>query len=204
MDNVSNTTSPAPVLPASRVSKYKPFFSLIRFVGAVLILVFIISRYFIHSYQVSGQSMFPTLNDGDRLIISKMGVTFDELRRKPYTPKRGDIIVFQDPFVDTRQLIKRVIALPGEKVTLEDGKLLVYNHEHPEGFNPDESFGQNFVFTVGSVDITVPDNQVFVVGDNRGPSGSLDSRNELGTVQTNLIIGKLFIRLFPITDIKVF
>lgn len=193
------------VLPPNS-GRWHGLFSSLRFIIAVGILVVMINTFGLQSYQVYGQSMFPTLEDGDRLIISKFGRTYSRLLGRDYIPKRGEIIVFDDPFASDRQLIKRVVALPGERVTLEDGVLMVYNDHRPNGFKPDETgdYSQGLVFTVGSVDVTVPDRQVFVIGDNRGSSGSLDSRNELGTVPVEKINGDLLLRLYPLSGLRLF
>jgi signal peptidase I len=117
---------------------------------------------------------------------------------KNYVPKRGDIIVFVDPLQPDLQLIKRVIGLPGEHVVVKDGKITVFNKESPNGFNPDDAeYGKNLPVTSGNTDITVPEGHLFVSGDNREGSNSLDSRNELGTVPEENIIGTLQVRIFP-------
>ncbi len=200
--NVGQT--PDNVMPKKTGRRFSGLFYLLRFVVLVIALVAFIQFFVIHTYQVSGQSMHPTLENGDRLIISKLRKTASLALRKDYRPSRGDIIVFNDPFIDSRQLIKRVVALPGERVQLESGQVLIYNAEHPEGFDPDIDYKNDLVFTVGQVDLTVPEGEIFVMGDNRSPGGSLDSRNELGTVPIELIKGELVLRLFPLTTVKVF
>jgi signal peptidase I len=169
-----------------------------------LVLTPAINFFGIQSYQVDGQSMYPTLSHGDRLIISKLGRTKSSLFRQDFVPKRGDIVVFHDPFAQGRFLIKRVLALPGERVTLQNGDLRVYNSSNPNGFAPTEQIEKELLFTVGTVDLTVPEDHLFVVGDNRGAGGSLDSRNYLGTVPSDAIVGVLVLRLFPLSDIRFF
>jgi signal peptidase I len=195
-----------PTQPPEKKKKEAGIVSFIATLAVAFILVQVINMFFFQSYKVFGSSMFPTLHDGDRLIISKVGKTGSKLRGKDYVPKRGDIIVFQDPQRDDLQLIKRVIGLPGERVVVKDGSLTVYNEEHPDGFNPDTSgaYKADLPTTSGENDVTVPDKNLFVSGDNREGSNSLDSRNELGTVPEDLVIGTLKVRLFPFNSAKFF
>ncbi|HIA91515.1 TPA: signal peptidase I [Candidatus Saccharibacteria bacterium] len=179
--------------------------SAFKFIGAVILLVLIINGFGLQSYEVFGQSMEPTLSPGDRLVISKLGKTFSSISQGEFVPKRGDIIVFNDPRGSSDlQLIKRVIGLPGERVKLEDGVITIYNDEFPDGFNVDAELKLDLEYTSGLVDITVENDHVFVSGDNRSPGGSLDSRNELGTVSIDKIIGTLEIRLFPLGNARLF
>lgn len=208
--------SPQPVTPPQPVpQQIKPpvkqkreggIFSFIATLAAAFILVQIINLFLFQSYKVFGSSMVPTLHDGDRLIISKVGKTGAKLRGKDYVPKRGDIIVFVDPKRDDLQLIKRVIGLPGERVVVSNGKLTVYNTENPGGFDPDThgEYTASLPQSSGENDVLVPEGHLFVSGDNRAGSNSLDSRNELGTVPENLVIGTLSVRLWPLNDAKFF
>lgn len=181
-------------------------FSFLATLAVAFVLVQVINAFFFQSYKVFGSSMVPTLHDGDRLIISKMGKTGAKVRGKDYQPKRGDIIVFVDPQRSDLQLIKRVIGLPGERVVVKEGKLTVYNAENPNGFNPDThgDYTADLPESSGENDVTVPEGHLFVSGDNRAGSNSLDSRNELGTVPEELVIGTLQVRIWPLNDAKFF
>lgn len=161
------------------------------------------------SYEVDGPSMEQTLQDKDRLIVLKTGKTLSKITDSDYIPKRGEVIIFvkhgllELGSAQDKQLIKRVIGLPGDRVVVSDGKITVYNKESPRGFNPDEGkeYAKSISFTNGNVDITVPEGEIFVAGDNRG--NSLDSRT-FGTVSHEDIIGKLVFRLFPINKAESF
>jgi signal peptidase I len=184
--------------PKEEKKKKSGIFSFAATIVVALLLTQIINMFFFQSYRVFGNSMYPTLNDGDRLIVSKVSETVSNVTNNSNIPERGDIIVFTSPKEDDLQLIKRVIGLPGERVVVKDGKITVYNSQHPRGFNPDdEDYGENLPKTSGQADVTVPENHVFVSGDNRIGSNSLDSRNELGTVSQDLIIGTASVRLWP-------
>jgi signal peptidase I len=104
---------------------------------------------------------------------------------------------------DSKQLIKRVIGLPGDRVVVSNGEYMIYNKAHPHGFDPDKTlpYGKDIPLTSGNVDITLGKDQLFVSGDNR--PDSLDSR-AFGPINASQIVGKLVIRVFPIGQAKVF
>jgi signal peptidase I len=175
---------------------------------APLIAVFL-TIFVFQSYQVDGSSMETTLSNNDRLIVWKLPKTWSKITGHDYVPKRGDVIVFVEPTLGqfgqdpSKQLIKRVVGLPGEKVTVRDGKLIVYNDEYPGGFEPDRTLPYGSVIKTTSMDNTwvIGPHQLFVAGDNRG--NSLDSRS-FGPISTRNIVGKLVIRVLPLNDIKRF
>ena len=202
MDSFQDNQNP---LERSRPQWLSSAVSLLKFFAAVILLVTVINGFGLQSYEVYGQSMEPTLSPGDRLVISKLGKTFSSISGGDFVPKRGDIVVFNDPRGSSDlQLIKRVIGLPGERVKLEDGTITIYNNDNPTGFNVDEELELDLDYTSGLVDITVGEDSLFVSGDNRRPGGSLDSRNELGTVPLEQVIGTLTIRLFPLSNARLF
>lgn len=173
---------------------------------ALLLIAFVFQ-----SYEVDGPSMKNTLQNGDRLIVVKTGKTIANIRGTDYIPDRGDIVVFAklgtiDPTNgNSRQLIKRVIGLPGERVVVQSGRVTIFNEERPNGFNPDTTLGyaDMIASTGGStdVDITVPDGNVFVMGDNR--SNSYDSR-AFGPISSEEIIGTLALRIYPFDSAQTF
>ncbi len=176
-------------------------------IGGAIILAVVINQFIFQPYEVVGISMQPTLENGDRLIVSKVGHTVSKITRKAYVPHRYDIIVlkssierqFQTNDGDT-QLVKRVIGLPGDRVVVNDGRITIYNQANPDGFNPDENLVTRNITTTGNIDITIKPGEVFVCGDNR--ANSLDSRsNQVGTVQSDHIVGRVRMRLLPLTDV---
>jgi signal peptidase I len=213
-ENPSHITPPTEPLPASKAlakeSRWKSALSTIAILLIAPALALTITAYVFQSYEVDGPSMQTTLENHDRLIIWKVSRTWARLTNHDYLPKRGDVIVFvkkglyEDNSNKEKQLIKRVIALPGERVTVQDGKVTVYNTDHPEGFDPDTTlpYGKNTITTTeGNVDVTVPAGEVFVCGDNR--ANSLDSRY-FGPIPESDIVGKLIARILPLSDAEKF
>lgn len=173
------------------------------------VIALTIAAFVIQSYQVDGESMETTLQHQDRLIVNKLPRTLSRLSGNEYVPNRGDIIIFNLSNLSgsglgaDKQLIKRVIALPGERVTIKDGKIRVFNSSSPDGFDPDITTGYKITAksTPGDVDTVVPKGSVFVCGDNR--FNSEDSRY-FGPVAAEQIVGKLVLRLLPLDKLQVF
>lgn len=165
----------------------------IKVFGFAIVLAFLI-QIFVSPTIVRGQSMFPTLDNNNYLLIDKF------LYKKTH-PKKGDIIVFKSHLETddgrVKDLVKRVIALEGDKITVDNGEVYVNGELQEELYI-------NGDYTDGYVDEVVPEGCVFVMGDNR--PNSLDSRSEqVGFVNVNDdIIGKVFIRLFPFNGIRMF
>ena len=177
---------------------------------AALVVAFALIAFVFQSYQVDGPSMEQTLQNNDRLIVWKLPRTWSRITGHQYVPQRGDIIVFTQSGLatygqqDTKQLIKRVIGLPGDRVVVAQNTITIYNKQHPNGFQPDKTLpyhSQITEATTGNIDITLGKNQLFVCGDNR--TDSLDSRI-FGPVSTNNVIGKLVVRIMPISKAEVF
>ena len=174
---------------------------------AILLTVFVFQ-----SYQVDGPSMQNTLHNNDRLIVWKLPRTWARITGHQYVPKRGDIIIltesglsnYGDPS-DTKQLVKRVIGLPGDHIVIKNNVITVYNTAHPHGFQPDTTlpYGKNGAIppTTNDLNITLSKTQLFICGDNRGDS--LDSRI-FGPIETKQVIGKLVARIFPVSQAKRF
>lgn len=179
------------------------------FVVCVLIGTLFINAFVFRSFNVEGPSMEPTLFTGDRLIVSRLPVTLAQLQNTSYVPERGQVIVFKNPQyvpgLGEEYIVKRVIAFPGERVVLQNGKFTVYNDEHPAGFNPDDANnGEPSDYSDGDVDVVVTDDTLFVAGDHREASYSKDSRNGLGLIPYYEIIGPVSLRIFPFDKIRTF
>lgn len=181
------------------------FFSTAQLILGAVLLAFAINTFVFQSYEVVGKSMQPTLQNDDRLVISKVGKTIGGIFGGPFIPKRGDIIVFNSPLNEKRQLVKRVIGLPGEKVIVKNGNITIINEDFPNGFDPDIDYKDSLPLDTSNEIVTeVPDGSIFVSGDNRLGGSSLDSRNTLGTVPLENIIGTLVLRLLPFGEAKFF
>ena len=152
--------------------------------------------------------MEPTLENNDHLLVWKVPRTIARVTNHAYIPNRGDVVTFNEPGLGVsqdRQLIKRVIGLPGDRVVVRAGTITIYNSEHPDGFQPDKTLPYNkdgiISNTAGNVDITLGKDQLYVCGDNRG--NSLDSR-VFGPIDASNIVGKLFVRVLPVNEMKRF
>lgn len=206
---------------AQRHPILRDILSLVSFVVLVVAGTVILNAYVFRSYNVVGSSMAETLVEKDRLVVNRLAVTWAHFKGEEYVPERGDIIVFangestgpltcEPPIgIMNQYIIKRVIAFPGERVTVKDGVLTVYNEENIDGYQPDEEWRKSETdgpkaYTSGEVDVVVPEGELFVSGDNREGSHSNDSRNGLGTVPYCRIVGPVLIRLFPLNKIRAF
>lgn len=154
-------------------------------VAAILIVKFVVQR-----TEVEGQSMEPTLYNGENLMVDKLSYRFHD-------PKRFDVIVLQPFPEDTKTMyIKRIIALPGETIQIkQDGTILINGEKLVESYGKEvikpEQIGR------ASQPITLGENEYFVMGDNRNNSG--DSRSPaVGNVPRSRIIGKAWIRIWPL------
>lgn len=181
--------------------------TIILFLMAPVIAVGV-TTFMYQSYEVDGESMETTLQNNDRLIVDKLPRTWSRITKHPYIPHRGDIIIFnQLGLLDSagnqeKQLIKRVIGLPGDHLVIKDGSITIYNAQHPDGFNPDQTVGYSINMpTTPDSDQVLKQDEIFVCGDNR--ANSADSR-VLGPIKTDQIVGKLAIRILPISKAEKF
>ncbi len=147
---------------------------------AGLLIVFFRAFVF-QNFVVEGSSMYPTLMQGDRLIVSRLSYIFGE-------PDRGDIIVFQYPFGPERDFVKRIIGLPGETLAIQNGQVFIDGKPLPPETYVQNRSSENY----GPV--TLGEDEYFVMGDNR--TGSSDSRS-WGPLQKHFIIGKAWLIYYP-------
>lgn len=163
-----------------------------------LVAVFLIRTFLVQPFLVSGASMAPNFQDGNYLLIDEVSYRFRE-------PARGEVVVFRYPNDESTFFIKRIIGLPGERVVLVNGKVKVFNDEHPDGIVLDESYLPPTTFTSSrggdKAEFRVSDEEYLVFGDNR--SYSYDSR-DWGTLKKKELIGLVRLRLWPVKGFTVF
>lgn len=147
--------------------------------------IFLVLQTTIQSSIVDGSSMQPGLEDGQRLIVVKAVYKFKQ-------PERGDVIIIHPPIAPQKQWVKRVIGLPGDTVEVRDGKVFINNIPLDEPYIKDIPR-----YTFGPY--TVPDDNYFVMGDNR--NNSTDSHSNSGwTVGKKDIVGEVWLRIWPLSE----
>jgi len=186
-------------------SRWRSALSTLALFALAPITALAIAAFVVQSYQVDGESMESTLQNNDRLIVDKIPRTWARITHHNFVPSRGTIIIFNQTLdlglgPQDKQLVKRVVGLPGERVVVNNGTLTIYNAQHPNGFNPDKSglYPYTAPTTAGQVDVTLGPNQIFVCGDNR--PNSEDSRY-FGPVQLSKVVGVLSFRILPLSKV---
>lgn len=173
---------------------------LIRSLITFAIIYFIVKAYIAQPFLVKGRSMEQTFSDGDYLIVDQLSYNFT-------TPKRFDIVVFHTEFIqggkESEYYIKRVIGVPGDRVVIKDGVVILYkdNGDTPTKLEEDYLISGLKTIAPNSIDVVLKDQEYFVMGDNRGNSS--DSRY-WGPVDREYIVGKPIVRLFPFNAITLF
>lgn len=145
-------------------------------------------------HKVSGSSMDPNFKNGDYIITDKVSYRFSE-------PRRGDIVVFKNPRDETQDFIKRVIGIPGDKVKVQNGKVYLNGSELKEPYLKSTIVTNPGSFLREGNEITVERGHYITIGDNR--QASSDSR-EWGFITREEIIGKVFFRYWPATEIGLY
>jgi len=152
---------------------------------AALLVAVVIKTFLFQAFYIPSESMVPTLEVGDRVLVNKLSYDFHDLHR-------GDIVVFKAPAAaetgDIKDLVKRVIGLPGDTVEERNGHVFVNGTRIAEPYLPPGTQTTNLPPT------KVPPGEMFMMGDNR--EASKDSRI-FGAVQESAIIGRVFLRIWP-------
>lgn len=161
-----------------------------------LVIIIPIRHFIIQPFYVKGASMEPNFYDHEYLIIDEITYRFTE-------PKRGDIIVFRYPRNPQEFFIKRIIALPGEKIQIKDGNIYIFNGENKDGFLLKEDYIANDIKTYSTMEdvVGLDKDEFFVLGDNR--NSSKDSRS-FGPVNKSFVIGRVVFRGWPFDRVNLF
>lgn len=175
-------------LVTSGESNWKDFF---RFTLIALAIVIPFRIFIAQPFMVSGASMSPTFESGQYLIV-------DEISYRLESPARGDVIILKKPRQESEYLIKRIVGLPGETVIINDGAVSVKESGNGKETAINEPYVKNKSAENSEYDLG--EDEYFVMGDNRPVS--LDSRF-IGPVPKDHIVGRAFIRLFPVNKLSV-
>jgi signal peptidase I len=180
-------------------------FQLVREWITVLVVAMVIAitvrSLILQQFYISGPSMEATMFQDNRVLVNKLSYRLHDIHR-------GDVVVFDRVTVDGQEvqhddLIKRVIALSGEKISIKDCKVFIDGNPLPEPYLNNFDLAQTVIEDRCRVpmmdEMIVPDNQLFVMGDNRPQS--FDSRM-FGPIEQNLVVGRAFVIVWPFKAAK--
>jgi signal peptidase I len=158
-------------------------------IGGAFLVAFVVKTFLIQAFFIPSGSMLPTLHEDDRVLVNKLSYDLHDVNR-------GDLVVFERPEGESpgqiRDLIKRVVGLPGERIESRDGRVYI------DGQLLEEPYLDDATETTNLEPQTVPDGHVFVMGDNR--DDSMDSR-VFSAIDEDLIVGRAFVRVWPLPDL---
>ena len=172
-------------------SIFKEILDWVIYIGIILLFTYLIITYVGVRTRVSGQSMQPTLHDGDNLLVDKLTYRFRD-------PKRYEIVVFPYKYEEDTYYIKRIIGLPGETVQIIDGYVYI------NGEKLKKDYGAEVMQDSGIAEepITLGEDEYFVLGDNRNHSS--DSRvPNVGVLKRKDLLGRAWVRIWPLDRIGV-
>jgi signal peptidase I len=162
---------------------------------AALAVAMIVKTFLVQAFYIPSASMEPQLRNGDRIFVNKLSYRLHEIHR-------GDVVVFERPACAApdpkiKDLVKRVIGLPGDTVEGKDGGVYVNGRRLEEDYLPAGQTTSDFSL------VTVPEGRLWLMGDNR--ENSQDSRVLCGNAPTfideDTVVGRAFVKVFPLTDI---
>jgi signal peptidase I len=176
------TTQPPP-------ARQKSFFRDTLEIVFLALALYLVIQYAVQTVHVLGSSMYATLSNNDLLVASKISY-------KLHPPQRGDIVIFKPPDPDVRDFIKRVIAVPGDRLRIDHGTVYINGEVLHEPYLP-EKWTYNNTWPATGQDYVLPPDHYFVMGDNRNHSS--DSR-VFGPIDSGSILGKAEIRIWPLNE----
>jgi len=185
-DRVGEAEEPRQVASGSRSTR-----NIVEWIGIVvgaLLVAVIVKTFLIQAFYIPSLSMYSTLDKGDRVLVNKVSYHLHDIHR-------GDVVVFKRPpgVPDTgiKDLIKRVVGLPGDTVEGHDGAVYVNGKRLVENYLDEGTVTSDFSPE------KIPVGDIFVMGDNRG--NSEDSR-VFGPIDDDLVVGRAFVRVWPLQD----
>lgn len=159
-----------------------------KVIGLAVIIAVVIRIFLFEPFDVSGPSMENTMYTGNIVMVNKLVYQFGE-------PERGEIVVFHVPGLEEKDYVKRVVALPGEKIEIKNSKLII------NGKIIEEPYLNENMRTMDFEAVTVPQGHLFVLGDNR--VNSTDSRShELGPIPMESVVGRADLIYWPLSQFK--
>jgi signal peptidase I len=188
---------PTPVSPTRTDRAVRSMVEWVVIIAAALVVAFLVKTFLIQAFYIPSASMEPQLNEGDRIFVNKLSYRLHDIHR-------GDIVVFERPSCappdpKIKDLVKRVIGLPGDTVEGKNGGVYVNGHRLAEDYLPD---GQT---TMDFAAVHVPDGRLWMMGDNR--ENSTDSRFLCGNgptyIDQHTVVGRAFVKVFPLNDLEV-
>lgn len=165
----------------------KFFLDLMETIVMALAIFVVVYLFLFQPHQVKGNSMYPNFHDGEYILTDKISYRFGQ-------PQKGDVVVFQAPKNKEVDYIKRIIALPGETVKIDNSSIYINNEKLEEAYIPADFVTSGGSFLTDGQEVIVPQGEYFTMGDNR--SHSSDSR-EWGFVKKEEIVGRAFLRYWP-------
>ena len=187
------------------------FFELAKVMFFAAVIIIPVKTFFFQPFFVEGASMEPSFSGGDYLIVNEFGYKMTGIRLgdtldfsvRPFRElARFDAAVFRYPRNPSQYFIKRVIGLPGETVWIKDSRVTISNKEHPNGFVLDDrGYLAPRTMTTDMAPVELGSSEYFVMGDNR--PNSYDSR-VIGPIPEDKIIGKVSVRMWPLTHAEMY
>lgn len=171
-----------------KVGKF--FFDTIQVIVFALSIFAFVYLLILQPHKINGQSMMPNFPDGEFLLTDKVTYRYKE-------PQRGDVVVFKPPTNKEEEFIKRIIGLPGDRVSLNNGKFLVNGLLLQEDYIDGKVYTSGGSFLREGTSIVIPQESYFVAGDNRPHSS--DSR-QWGTINKKAITGRAWLVYWPLSN----
>lgn len=188
MKKKKKSKSPLQLDEGQELRLRKEIYDWIQCLMVALIICVVFFIFLIRIIDVSGTSMYPTLNNGDKMLVSDLF----------YKPQNGDVVVFKtDSYDPDKALVKRVIAIEGQEINIDFENGIVYVDGEPIDEPYINETTKNKLDFIGPK--KVPEGCVFVMGDNR--NASTDSRkSEIGMVDERMILGRVYCVIFPLRE----